>query len=145
MALGEFKLFQFKSKKQQEKEAEQYAEWAFPYGELQRENLTNLVKELVPKASVPICLATFLTCKEVYQSVLESSESNDEATEKMLKSVRSYGQLIKAKEMPMYLALVLADANVNETCVYPPVEEIQKRIQELEDIRKSPKLKQTKK
>ena len=145
MALGEFRLFQFKSKKQQEQEARQYAEWAFPFGELQRENLTNLVKDLVPKASVPICLASYLTCKELYEDVLENSESSEIATEKMLRSIKNFGQLIKAKEMPLYLALVLADANVDETCEYPPAEEVKKRIQELEDIRNRPKEKKQKK
>jgi len=139
MALGEFKLFQFKSKKQREKEEHQYAQWAFPYGQLQRENLTNLVKELVPKASIPICLASFLTCKELYERVLEDSESSEIATEKMLTTIRNYGQLIRSKEMPLYLALVLADANIDESCLYPPAEELRKNISELEEIRKSPK------
>jgi len=141
MALGEFKLFQFKSRKQLEKEEKQYAEWAFPYGELQRENLTALIKELAPKQPLQICLASFLTCKEIYEDVLKNSESSSAANEKMLKSVRNYGQLIKSKEMPFYLALVLADSKVDEACLYPSAEEIQKHIHELETIRKSPKQK----
>ena len=141
MALGEIKLFQFKSKKQQEKEERQYAEWAFPYGEQQRENLTNLIKEINPKASIPICLASFLTCKELYEDVLENSDSPEEATEKMLKVIKNYSQLVRAKEMPLYLTLVLADANIDETCNYPSKEEIQIKINELETIRKAPKKK----
>jgi len=141
MALGEIKLFQFKSKKQQEKEDKQYAEWAFPYGDLQRDNLTALVKELNPKASTQITLASFLTCKELYEDVLENSESPSNAAEKMLKVVKNYSQLIKTKEMPFYLALVLADKKIDENCIYPPKEEIEKQINELELIRKSPKQK----
>jgi len=139
MALGEFKLFQFKSKKQMEKEERQYALWAFPYGDLQREKLTSLVKELDPKASIQITLASYLTCKELFEDVLENTESQDAATEKMLKSIRSYGQLIKAKEMPFYLALVLADSQIDETCKYPSKDEIQTKIEELESIRKPKK------
>jgi len=139
MALGEINLFKFKSRTQMEKEERQYALWAFPYGELQRENLTKLVKELKPKESSKICLASYLTCKELYEDVLENSDSPEAATEKMLKSIRSYGQLIRAKEMPFYLALVLADRDTDETCSYPSKDEILTRIEELESIRKPKK------
>jgi len=135
MALGEWKLFQFKSKKQRDKEAKAYAEWAFPYGELQRERLTELTRELIPKGRVEINLASFLTCKELYEDVLEDSESQDDAVNKMINVIKSYGQLISINEMPVFLALVLADADVSENCEYPPVYEMREKIQKLEAMR----------
>jgi len=84
MALGEWRLFQFKSKKQREKEEKAYAKWAFPYGDLQRERLTELIKKLMPKGPVEINLASFLTCKELYEDTLENSQSREEATDKMI-------------------------------------------------------------
>ena len=135
MALGEFKLFQFKSKKQIEKEAKEYALWAFPYGDLQKEKLSALVKELSPKTPVQLSLASFLTCKELYENALENSESRDDAVNNMINVIRSYSQLIKTDEMPLYLALVLADADVDDSCEYPSAEEMRVRIKKLEDMR----------
>ena len=135
MALGEFKLFQWKNKEQREKEEKQYAAWAFPNGEKQKENLGELICELKPKASLPLCLASFLTCKELYETTLESSESRDNAINKMLNTIGNYNQLIRGDEMPMYLALVLADADIGELCEYPSADEIRLRMQELDGLR----------
>jgi len=139
MALGEFKMFQWKSKDQREKEAREYAAWAFPHGEKQKENLGALIHELKPKASLPLSMASFLTCKELYERTLESSESRENAVDKMLNSIGNYNQLIKSDEMPMYLALVLADADLDEKCEYPSKEEINVRIQELNDLKTAKK------
>ena len=139
MALGEFRLFQMKSKRQREKEAQEYAAWAFPYGELQRENLTALTKELMPKESSPLVLASFLTCKELFESVLENSETRENAVDKMINVLGGYSQLIRRDEMPTYLALVLADADIDEKCEYPSVDEVRASIQELTDLKKAKK------
>jgi len=136
MALGEFRLFQFKSRDQREKEEREYAVWAFPYGEIQRENLTALIQELNPKAFMQLYLTSFLTCKELYERTLENTESRENAIDKMLNEIRSYNQLIKMKEMPMFLALVLADEEIDESCEYPSADEIRASIQELESKRK---------
>ena len=135
MALGEFKMFQFKSREQREKEEHEYAVWAFPYGDLQRENLTALIRELKPKESVPIFLTSFLTCKEIYESTLQKSESRESTIEKMLNEIKRYNQLIRPKEMPMYLALVLVDKDIDERCEYPSIDVIKAKIQELEGMK----------
>jgi len=141
MALGEFKLFQFKSKKQREKEEREYAAWAFPYGDLQKEKLSELIKELMPKASLPICLASYLTCKELFDTALEENNSREEAINRMVNYVGSYGQLIKKNEMTTYLALVLIDAIIDEKCEYPSIDDIRAKIQELNDLREVKKSK----
>ena len=135
MALGEFKLFQFKSKKQREKEEREYAAWAFPYGEMQREKLTELYLALNPKESAQLGLASFLTCKELYESTLEDSETPEEAANKMINIIGSYGNLIRSQEMPMLLALVLTDAEIDEKCEYPSANEVRARIQEVTNLR----------
>jgi hypothetical protein len=135
MALGEFKMFQFKNREQREKEELEYAIWAFPYGDLQRENLTALIRELKPKESIPIFLTSFLTCKEIYENTLQKSESRENTIEKMLNEIKRYNQLIRPKEMPMYLALVLADKDIDERCKYPPIDTIKAKIKELEGMK----------
>jgi hypothetical protein len=138
MALGDFKLFQFKNKEQREKEENEYAIWAFPYGDLQREKLTALIRELKPKESIPIYLASFLTCKEIYESTLKKSDSREQAINKMLNEIKSYNQLVKPKDIPMYLALVMADEDLDERCEYPPVDIMRAKMQEFEGMKKKP-------
>ena len=139
MALGEFKMFQMKSKRQREKEEREYAIWAFPYGELQKAKLTDLIKELNPKASIKLSLASFLTCKELFDKALEDTGSQEDAIYTMVNVIKNYNQLIKSDEMPMYLALVLADAEIEEKCEYPSADDMRIRIQELDDVKKANK------
>jgi len=146
MALGEFRLLQFKSREQSEKEEREYAGWAFPYGDLQKENLSALMLELNPKVTIQFALVSFLTCKELFERTLKRYEAQEGTQEyhkahessvsTMLNDVRVYKQLIKTKEMPMYLALVLADEDIDERCEYPSVDEIRESIQILEGMKK---------
>jgi len=135
MALGDIKMFQFKSKEQRDREAKEYAEWAFPYGDLQRDNLSALIKELVPKAYMPVCLTAFLTCKELYDKALTNSETQEEAVDHMINVIRGHEQLLKPSETPLYLALVIADAYIDERCEYPSADSIRLLEQELNDMR----------
>jgi len=137
MALGDFKLFQWKSKKQLEKEQKEYAVWAFPHGELQKTKLTELMRELKPKEQSQMLLVSFLTCKEFYESKLEGSEASEEAVIKTLLSAKTYRQIIKQNDLAMYLAIVLADAGIDENCEYPSADEIRERAKELDELRKS--------
>ena len=52
--------FTFKSAKQREREQREYARWAFPYGEAQKEKLTQLIRELLPKEDIRAALSVFL-------------------------------------------------------------------------------------
>ena len=135
MALGDFSMFSFKSKAEREREQEEYAEWAFPYGQKQRDNLEPLLRSLFPKASLPMCLIPFLTCKELYQGSLKKTGSPEAASYDMINIQRDYKKIIKKKEMPIFLALVLADAKVDERCEYPTADEIRVHTQRLESLR----------
>ena len=134
MALGEFKLFQYKSKDQREKEQKEYAAWAFPYGELQKTNLTALLTELRPKESEQILMFSFLTCKEIYKNAAENTESREEIIRKALSSAKRYKQIMKNADLSMYLAVVLADADIDEMCEYPSADEIRVSMQEIDTV-----------
>lgn len=128
-------MFQIKSKSQREQEEKDYAVWAFPYGDMQKEKLTALIKELLPKTHAQIGLVAFLTCKEIFEKTLENSESREAAVYKTINDTNSYSQLIKSKEMPTYLALVLADADIDENCEYSSVDELRDSIQKISEMR----------
>jgi len=131
MALGDFQLFTWKNKEAQQREQEEYARWAFPYGETQRENLENLLLAVYPGEPIQAVLVSFLTCKELFEGILKNADSRDEAADLLINSTKRYKQIIKKTDMPMYTALVLADADIDESCHYPSADEIRARAAEL--------------
>ena len=136
MALGEYQLFSWKSRAAQRKEQEEYEKWAFPYGEKQRERLQALLLAIYPRESVPTTLIPFLTCKELYEGVMRNSASRDDALDLLINKQKKYKRIISKKNMTTYIALVQADAQIDEACEYPGVEEIRARTLELEKLRK---------
>ena len=136
MALGEFNLFTWKSKSAREKEQREYAVWAFPHGQKQRENLEVLLKELFPKGAASTSLISFLTCKELYDGALEDNGSRDNAVFELINTQKKYKQIIDKRNMTAYIALVLADADVDESCEYPSADAIRAHTTELEKLRK---------
>jgi len=136
MALGEFQLFTWKSKATQENEQIEYEKWAFPYGQKQRDNLQTLLLEVFPKESVVTTLVPFLTCKELYEGILRKCGGRDQAVDTLLNTQKKYKRLIHRKHMASYIALVLADANIDESCEYPTADEMRARIAELENLRR---------
>ena len=136
MALGEYTLFTWKSKATQEREQEEYAKWAFPYGEKQREKLQALLLAVYPNESVPTTLIPFLTCKELFEAVLKKCGSRDAALDTIINKQKKYKRIIHKKDMTTYIALVMADAEIDDQCEYPGVDEIRARVQELDKLRK---------
>ena len=136
MGLGDSGIFTFKSRATQERESEEYAIWAFPYGQLQRDRLEKLLLEIYPKESIPTTLVPFLTCKELYEGILKKTGSSVTAIDTMINTQKQYKLIIRKKTMTMYLALVLADAAIDEKCEYPSADEIKAKAEELELLRK---------
>jgi len=136
MALGDFNLFSWKSKAAREKESREYEQWAFPYGAKQREKLTALMSELCPKEPPEFMLMSFLTCKELYGNCLEKTGSSRDAIEILVVREKKYKNIIKKTEMTRYIALVLADAKIDENCEYETAQEIQARISELDALKR---------
>ena len=136
MALGDFSLFSWKSKATIQKEQEEYGKWAFPFGQTQRDNLEALLRSINPKESMPTMLIQFLTCKELFEGIVKKSESRDAAVDTMINTQKKYKQILAKKNMTLYLALVLADAEVDESCVYPSADEIRASVQELEKLKR---------
>jgi hypothetical protein len=124
MALGDFNLFTWKSKAQQAQEQSDYEILAFPYGQKQRENLVKLLHEVFPKESEATTLIPFLTCKELFGKICKTPDMFDVAIGKMLTDVKKYKRIIRKKEMPYYVALVVADARIGEDCEYPSAQQI---------------------
>ena len=134
MALGEFGLFSWKSKEEQKRAQDEYAVWAFPFGQKQRDELEALLRDILPKMSIQLALISFLTCKELYEKTLKKSGTRDEAITELFYMHSSYKHIIKKKDMPIYVALVLADEKIDEQCQYPTADAILAHVQELTDL-----------
>lgn len=134
MALGDFSMFSWKNKEQREREQQEYEQWAFPYGQEQRGKLESLMRELRPKERAEFIMMGYLTCKELYERYLKKFGSRDEAVDYMVNEEKKYKQLINKKDMTMYIAIVLADAAVDERCEYASADEIRESILELDRI-----------
>ena len=137
MALGEFSMFQWKSRETREREQQEYEKWAFPHGPEQRSKLEALLRELQPREKTEFVMMGYLTCKELYERHMKKFESRDEALNFMINEEKKYKQIINRRDMTMYLAVVLADAEINEQCDYPSAEEIRESIQELDKLIKT--------
>lgn len=133
--LGEIPILSWKSKAQQKKEQEEYAAWAFPYGEAQKEKLLELLFKVYPKESAPTVLIPFLTCKELYEGALKKAGNEDAAVEQLVLEVKKYKRILTKKTMPTYIAFVLADRGVDEALNYPPVEDVLAKARLIEDFR----------
>lgn len=124
MALGELNFFMWKSKAQLKEEEETYEKWAFPYGQPQRDRLVKLMREVFPKENDATVLIPFLTCKELYTKICKTPDLADYAIRKLLVDVKKYKKIIRKNEMPLYVALVVADSKINDTLEYPTAEQI---------------------
>jgi len=130
-------MFVFKTAKQRERDARNFDRWAFPYGEPQRQKVIELIRELLPKEDPKAALAVYLMGREAYRgSFKDDAEDLAERTEARKLRALDY-QLSEQlfgrykKFIPYYKALVLADAQVDETLNYPSVEELRRHAEEL--------------
>lgn len=130
--LGEYSLFSWKSKSTQAREAEEYEKWAFPYGEAHRSKLEALLEDLFGKESATASLIQFLTCKELFEQVLKKQLTEDATVDHMINEIKKYKQIIRKKEMPKFVAVVLAERRIDHNLNYPAAEEVLSKARELE-------------
>ncbi|MCL2401059.1 MAG: hypothetical protein FWC90_00300 [Oscillospiraceae bacterium] len=137
MALSDYPILQWKRKAVMKKEQEEYEKWAFPYGEKQRENLQALLLAVFPKENAYTTMVPFLTCKELYETAMKNNDESSVAViDLLINKQKKYKMIIKKKDMPAYIALVLADSLIDERAEYPSAAEIVERTKELEKMRR---------
>jgi len=129
--------FTFKTAKQRQRDERNFARWAFPYGDAQREKITQLIRELMPKEDPKAALSVFLMGREAYRgSFRDDPEDLAERTEdgkmKALDAVLANQLFGRYKKfIPYYKVLVLADMEVDEKLEYPSAEELRRRAENL--------------
>ena len=129
--------FTFKSAKQRAREEKQFARWAFPYGDAQREKVLELIRQLLPKEDPKAAMAVFLMGREALRgSFKDDPEDLAERTEQNKMDALDHilaNQLFGRykKFIPYYKVLVLADLKVDETLNYPSVEELHRQAESM--------------
>lgn len=129
--------FTFKSAKQRAREEKQFARWAFPYGEAQKEKILELIRQLLPKEDPKAALAVFLIGREALigsfkddpEDLAERTEQNKMAALDRTLENQLFGRY--RKFIPYYKALILADQYVDETLNYPSVEELRRQAEKM--------------
>ena len=122
--------FGMKSAKQKAEEARLYERWAFPYGLPQRQKLEVILKELIPEEDSKIAMMLFLQGKQAYtgEDPLEGKGPRhcSEKT-RIAYAIRAMEENLRGKMRPRiarFLALIIADQQIDETLDYPTEEQL---------------------
>ncbi len=127
-----------KSKQQRKEEARKYDLWAFPYGPEQKKAVIRLLQALLPEEKPKLALMIYLAGKQGYVGGDPIKDRDPKACsfEKKLFYARcAMENMLRGKYqklLPRYMALIIADQQVDETLNYPTVEALRQAAQELE-------------
>ena len=58
--------FTFKSPEQIDAEKQKYKNWAYPYGDIQKEKIDNLIHELIPEEDPKFAIFNYLVCRQTF-------------------------------------------------------------------------------
>ena len=119
-------FFTIKTPWQRKKEQEEYNQWAFPYGQAQLDAVKALILELMPDEK-STGIAVYLIGREAYQSA-EGHAPLDAAYDAMSPMLSGKHR----KKLPLFLALVEADAYIDESLQYPDAQAIRDAAKRME-------------
>lgn len=131
--------FIMKSKEQQEAESRRYKQWAFPYGDAQKERVEKLLQELLPKEKKDMAMLSYLMGKEAYYGSaspdMEKPSESDrhKRLERAFRTLKNSIPRSKRSTIYVYLALIAADEQVGEDLRYPTAEAILEQAKALEE------------
>ena len=126
-----------KSRDQEEREFQAFSENSFPYGQAQRDKVEELLKELFPKEKKQFTMMLFLLGKQYYHGYGLRNEQDYQGytqEERLNIAAKSLNRQLTGKHrksLTTYLALIAADAQVDENLLYPTAQEIQEQARAL--------------
>lgn len=114
-----FGLFDFRSKEEKARSYEAYSKWIFPYGEEQKERITELIENIFPKLNKRHVLMYYILVKEG----MTAEEALDFET--AAKKVAKFSIVPVTPELKSGIqALLRADFAIDEKLEYPSIAEI---------------------
>lgn len=129
--------FTSKSPEQAREDSQRYDQWAFPHGTPQKDAMLGLLAQFFPKEDKKLSLVTYLIVKEAYCGNFRTTASMEELShsERLKLAMKALKKKLtgpQRKQIPMYLALILADAQVDESLQYPSTTQLQESAQQLQ-------------
>ena len=126
-----------KSREQEEREFQAFSENSFPYGQPQRDKVEELLSQLFPREKKQFTMMLFLLGKQYYHGYGLRNEQDYRGytqEERLNIAAKSLNRQLTGKHrksMTTYLALIAADAQVDENLLYPTAQEIQEQARAL--------------
>lgn len=126
-----------KSREQEEREFQAFSENSFPYGQPQRDKVEELLSQLFPKEKKQFAMMLFLLGKQYYHGYGLRNEQDYQGytqEERLNIAAKSLNRQLTGKHrksLTTYLALIAADAQVDENLLYPTAQEIQEQARAL--------------
>lgn len=126
-----------KSREQEEREFQAFSENSFPYGQPQRDKVEELLSQLFPKEKKQFTMMLFLLGKQYYHGYglrNEQDYAGFTQEERLNLAAKSLNRQLfgkHKKSLTTYLALIAADAQVEENLLYPTAQEIQEQARAL--------------
>ena len=126
-----------KSREQEEREFQAFSENSFPYGQPQRDKVEELLSQLFPKEKKQFTMMLFLLGKQYYHGYGLRNEQDYQGLtqeERLNLAAKSLNRQLTGKHrksLTTYLALIAADAQVDENLLYPTAQEIQEQARAL--------------
>lgn len=126
-----------KSREQEEREFQAFSENSFPYGQPQRDKIEELLSQLFPKEKKQFTMMLFLLGKQYYHGYGLRNEQDYQGytqEERLNIAAKSLNRQLTGKHrksLTTYLALIAADAQVDENLLYPTAQEIQEQARAL--------------
>ena len=126
-----------KSREQEEREFQAFSENSFPYGQPQRDKVEEILSQLFPKEKKQFTMMLFLLGKQYYHGYGLRNEQDYQGytqEERLNIAAKSLNRQLTGKHrksLTTYLALIAADAQVDENLLYPTAQEIQEKARAL--------------
>lgn len=126
-----------KSREQEEREFQAFSENSFPYGQPQRDKVEEILSQLFPKEKKQFTMMLFLLGKQYYHGYGLRNEQDYQGytqEERLNIAAKSLNRQLTGKHrksLTTYLALIAADAQVDENLLYPTAQEIQEQARAL--------------
>ena len=114
------------SREEREREDQAFFRWAFPYGAAQRERVLALLERVLPRRRPQMALVIYLTAREAFwdREGLYAGIPGPDPADRAAACLRERRMGVPRQEIPVYVALVMADREVGEDLSYPGPEEI---------------------
>lgn len=137
----------FRGRSHRAQEQQEYARWAFPYGQAQKKLIQELLEKLFPVFDESMRLFYYLTAKEVmgdHKAQYLSPESREEAIRGIIKELKRGGfQPVKNADRAAYCALAQLEWDLTPELIYPDPEQVRSLAAEIgaefEKVRKKKK------